>query len=198
MALGPGRVVPVGGAPVIKQNLQPGQYEQRACHTGGGFFADPPYQPAPEGHGQVKVQQDHHEVDVVTAFSQQKLYDQNRKGKAPVRPVHVFPLPQGDVEQRPHKVGKAYGDQVFLHEVNVMEGPVQGVVAEQPVPRYEKKAGNGKAGEDLEQQEQVQPGGGGSEHKGPDVDPNHSQHGQGPQPVHDDVSVWHKNLLKKL
>ncbi len=48
---------------------------------------------------------------------------------------------------------------MLLHEVNVMEGLVQGVVAEQPVPRYEKKAGNGKAGEDLEQQEQVQPGG---------------------------------------
>ena len=49
---------------------------------------------------------------------------------------------------------------MLLHEVNIVEGLVQGVVAEQPVPRYEKKAGNGKAGEDLEQQEQVQPGGG--------------------------------------
>ena len=78
---------------------------------------------------------------------------------------------------------------MLLHEVNIVEGLVQGVVAEQPVPRYEKKAGNGKAGEDLEQQEQVQPGGGGSEHKGPDVDPDHSQHGQSPQPVHE-RRVW--------
>ena len=89
---------------------------------------------------------------MVTAFAQQKFYDEYGNGKAPVRTVHILPLPHGDVKERPNKVGKAYRDQMFFNEAEVMEGLVQRVITEQPEPRNEKETGDSKTGKDLEQE----------------------------------------------
>ena len=66
---------------------------------------------------------------------------------------------------------------------------MQSVITEQPESRNEKEAGNGKAGKNLEQEKKVQARRRGSKHKRSDVDADHSQHGQRPQAVYDDVAV---------
>ena len=66
---------------------------------------------------------------------------------------------------------------------------MQRVITEQPIPRNEKEAGDGKACEDLKQEKQVKARRGGGKHKRSDVDADHSKHGQRPQPVNDDVAV---------
>ena len=126
---------------------------------------------------------------MITSFAPQKFYDEYGNGKTPVRTVHIFPLPHGDVTERPDEIGQAYRDQVFFYEAEIMEGLVKRVITEQPESRNEKEAGDSKAGKYLEQEEQVQARRGGSKYKRPDVNADNSQHGQRPQPVYDDVAV---------
>ena len=87
---------------------------------------------------------------MVTAFAQQKFHDKHGNGKAPVRAIHVLPLPHDDVKERPDKIGQAYRNQMFFYEVEVMKRFVQRVIAEQPEARNEKEAGYCKTGKDLE------------------------------------------------
>ena len=51
---------------------------------------------------------------------------------------------------------------------------MQRVITEQPISRNEKEAGDGKAGEDLKQEKQVQAWRGGGKHKRTDVDADDS------------------------
>ena len=189
MTLSPEGIVPVSGAPVIEGDLQPRQHTKAERNSGSRLFADPACQPAPERHGKIKVQQNHHKINVVTALSQQKFYNEYGNRKAPVRTVHILPLPHGNIKERPDKVGKAYRDQMFFYEAEVMEGFVQRVITEQPEPRNEKETGDGEAGKDLKEEEQVQARRGGSKHKRSDMDADNSQHGQSPQTVYYDVAV---------
>ena len=66
---------------------------------------------------------------------------------------------------------------------------MQRIITEQPIPRNEKEAGDGKACEDLKQEKQVKARRGGGKHKRSDVDAEYSQHGQCPQAVYHDVTV---------
>ena len=63
---------------------------------------------------------------------------------------------------------------MFLYKIEIMKRPVQRVITEQPETRNEKEAGDGKAGEDLKQEKQVQARRGGGKHKRPDVDAEYS------------------------
>ena len=184
----PGWIRPVDGVPVVQPELQACQDGQARRRSRAGRLIHEPYEAPPPWQGNIKAQQEDQKVDMVAPFAQQELHQQDRRGEGPIRPDHVFPLPQADVEQGPDQVGNAHGPQVMPDRSHVVQRLAQGVVAEKAVAGNKEKGRYGKAGKNLQEQEQVQSRRATGQDEGTDVDADNPQHGQAPQVVDHEIA----------